>query len=255
LLGYINKKGGLVSIDSHSNKRFAETLFDLHPDFIPTQALYLDLEGRQHGSEDILSIYWPMLSRTKRFSWIKRTGSSSIGAVESGAHLQSLGASNARWVVVYSAGKDSPDERSRLVDLLGRDPFPDSTWINLLHVVQKCREIKHSITKHRNVWYGADRKQVRKSLEALEWEFGIHRPVNIRSHSNRYRDRDGESGQMEVLTISRRCIDGKASEDEQMALLDYCTADVKNMYEVSRACERLQFSKTRMQERRMVVAR
>jgi hypothetical protein len=241
-----------VSIDSHSNKRFAETLFDLHRDFIPTQALYLDLEGRQHGSEDILSIYWPMLPRARRFSWIKRTDSSSIGAVELGTHLQSLGASSAWWVVVYSAGKDSPDERSRLVDLLGRDPFPDSVWINLLHVVQQCREIKHSITQHRNVWYGADRKQVRKSLEALEWEFGIHRPVNIRSHSNRYRDRDGASGQMEVLTISSRCIGGKANEDEQMALLDYCTADVKNMYDVARVCERLKFSNDERHERRTV---
>lgn len=241
-----------MAISSYANKRFAEKLFAIYPGLIPTQALYLDLEGRQHGSEDILSMYWPMLPRNKRFSWIKRTGLSPIGAAELGAHLQSLGAGSARWVVVYSAGKDSPEERSRLMDLLGHDPFPDSIWINLLHVVQQCREIKHSITRHRNVWYGADRKQVRKSLEALEWEFGIRRPVNIRSHSNRYRDNDGEKGQMEVLTVSSRCLDGSASEGEQMALVDYCTADVKNMYEVTRACERLNFSNDERRVRRSV---
>ena len=47
---------------------FAKELFNLYPDFVPTQALYLDLEGRKNGSEDILSMYWPVLRGTERFS-------------------------------------------------------------------------------------------------------------------------------------------------------------------------------------------
>ena len=32
-----------------AKRRFAETLFELFPDFIPTQAVYLNLEGRSAG--------------------------------------------------------------------------------------------------------------------------------------------------------------------------------------------------------------
>ena len=35
---------------------FAAKLFEIYPSFIPTQAIYIDLEGRKNGSEDILKI-------------------------------------------------------------------------------------------------------------------------------------------------------------------------------------------------------
>lgn len=233
-------------------RRFSETLFDLCPTFIPTQALYLDLEGRQQGSEDILSLYWPALPGKKRFSWIKRTDSSKIDSANLEAHIKSIGAAGAKWIVVYSKGQELPDERVRLVDLLGQDPFPDSSWINLLHVVQQCKEMTSSIREHRYVWYGRDKIRVRYSLEALEWEFGIERPIDIRSHSNCYRDLGGESGQMKVLSAAKGSITGTATKDEERSLRDYCEADVKSMYEIAYASEQLLFSRSQRRERRQL---
>jgi hypothetical protein len=233
-------------------KQFAETLFDLYPAFIPTQALYLDLEGRKNGSEDIMSMYWPVLPGAVRFSWIKRSETSEIGVEETKEHLRSIKATDAKWIVVYSAGQALPDERSRVVDLLGQDPFPKSEWINLIHVVQQCKDMKRSITEHRNVWYGADRIQVRNSLEALEWEFGIERPINIRSHSNCYRDLDGGHGDMQVLATAQRSISESATGEEQQSLREYCEADVRSMFEIAYTSEKLLFTQSERQDRRRV---
>ena len=235
-----------------SKIQFAETLFDLHPAFIPTQALYLDLEGRQNGSEEIVSMYWPVLPGAVRFSWIKRSQTSDIGVQDMALHVQSIKATDAKWIVVYSGGQELPDERSRVVDLLGQDPFPKSEWINLLYVVQQCREMRRSITEHRNVWYGADRIQVRNSLEALEWEFGIERPINIRSHSNCYRDLDGGHGEMQVLATAQRSISGSATEEEEQSLREYCEADVRSMFEIAYTAEKLLFTQSERQGRRRV---
>lgn len=166
--------------------------------------------------------------------------------------MRSTGAAKARWIVVYSGGGKSPDEQQRLAEVLGQDPFPDSEWINLLFVVQQCDEIKKSITEHRNVWYSADRIQVRNSLEALEWEFGIERSINLRSHSNRYSDLGGEAGLMEVLSTSERSISGIATTEDNENLRKYCEADVKNMFEIAYGCERLLFSRSERTERRRI---
>jgi len=139
-----------------------------------------------------------------------------------------------------------------VTDLLGRDPFPDSEWVNLLHVVQQCPAIKGSIRDHKHVWFGADRIRVRYSLEALEWEFGIERSIGIRSHSNRYRDLNGGPGQMEVLSTANRVIQGTASGDEELRLRRYCESDVKSMYEISYASEQMLFDRKQRTARRKV---
>ena len=233
-------------------REFARVLFDLYPDFIPTQALYLDLEGRMNGSEDLVSFFRPALPGPTRFSWITRSETSDIDLKAVNTHLDTIGATAPKWIVVYSGGQASPDEQSRVIDLLGQDPFPDSEWINLLHIVQRCREIRRSIRDHRHVWFGADRSRVRSSLEALEWEFGIKRSIEIRSHSNRYRDLDGGPGLMEVLSTAQRVIDGTASEDEELYLRAYCESDVKSMYEISYACEQMLFDKQQRTDRRKI---
>ena len=231
-------------------KLFARELFNLYPDFVPTQALYIDLEGRKNGSEDILSMYWPVLRRSERFSWFKQADSTDINSRDLEAYLKSNRDASVDSIVVYSGGQESPDERTRLTELLGDNPFPNSTWINLLHVVQQCRGIKASIREHRNVWYGKDQIRVRYSLEALEWEFGIERPANIRSHSNRYKDLNGEFGQMKVLTNAKLSISGSATEDEERALREYCEADVQNMFEIAYASEKLLFTRSERRDRR-----
>ena len=125
-----------------------------------------------------------------------------------------------------------------------------SCWINLHHVVRKCKEIKGSIRKHRYVWTGLKRIRVSYSLEALEWEFGIERPISIRSHGNHYCDLNGNRGQMQVLSTAKRSIAGTATEDEERALREYCEADVKSMYEIAYAAEKLVFSPSQRRERR-----
>ena len=229
---------------------FAETLFNLYPTFIPTQALYLDLEGNGSGSEDILSFFWPVLPGDQRFSWIQRSDSSTIDVAKFEAQIKLIGAARAKWIVVFSGGQKLPDERERLVALLGKDPFPASDWINLHYAVRECRGIKSSIRENRNVWYEKDRSRVRYSLEALEWEFGIERPIELRSHSYRYRDLGGEPGLMEVLVSVQQANAGLSTEEEEMYLRKYCEADVNSMYEIAYTCEQLLFPPSERQQRR-----
>jgi len=63
-------------------------------------------------------------------------------------------------VVVYSAGGVDPEERSRVIELLDHDPWPESTWVNLLYVTQRSSEMSAAIKNHRNVVYKRDRIQV-----------------------------------------------------------------------------------------------
>ena len=110
--------------------------------------------------------------------------------------------------------------------------------------------MKASIRGNRNVWHCRDRSRVRYSLEVLEWEFGIKRPANIRSHSNCYKDVDGAPGEMEVLSLVQKSIDGLASEQEDLTLRHYCEADVKNMFDIASSSEHLIFSRDERRSRR-----
>jgi len=147
-----------------------------------------------------------------------------------------LARNNVNQVVAYSGGQEFPEERGRLVDLLHQDPWPDATWVNLLWVTQKSKEISNAIKQHRNVVFKRDKKQVRRSLEALEWEFKIFREPSIRSHSNVYRD--GADGGMEVLKLTKAVVLGQANPAETQLLKRYCQQDVKSMFAISRHCER-----------------
>ena len=229
---------------------FAETLYRLFPEFIPTQTLYIDLEGRQSGSEDILSLYWPVVAGNRRFSWLKRRTTSGIQLKDFNSVLHRIGADKPRWVMVFSAGKEEPDEHLRLNQLFGRNIFPESCWVNLHHVVQRSRVLKQCIREHRYVWHCNDQKRVRYSLEALEWEFGIIRPPHTRAHNNCYQDQDGQPGLMQVLSSAKKSIEGLASQTEEKYLQEYCKSDVRNMFSVSAACERALFTKDERKSRR-----
>ena len=231
-------------------RRFAEQLFELNPTLLPTQALYLDLEGSGGRAEDILSLYWPRLPGHRRFSWLVRTPASEIHQGELRDLVEKIGAEKPKWIVVFSGGQALPDERVRVTDLLGQDPFPESEWINLHYALRRCRDMRSAIREHRHVWNTRNRSLVGYSLEALEWEFDIVRPRNLRGHNNGYRDLDGESGEMEVLATAKRVIEGSATEDEELSLRRYCESDVRNMYRIARSCEQLIFSQREQRSRR-----
>lgn len=184
-------------------RSFAEKLFELHPTLLPTQALYLDLEGSGGGPEEILSLYWPRLPGQQRFSWLVRAPSSEIDQGGFRDLIEKIGAESPKWIVVFSGGQASPDERVRVVDLLGQDPFPESEWINLHYALRRCRDMRLAIREHRYVWNTGNRTLVGYSLEALEWEFGIERPRNLRGNNNGYRDLNGDAGEWRHLPPPR----------------------------------------------------
>lgn len=229
---------------------FANKLFEIYPSFVPTKSLYLDLEGRNKGFEDILSLYWPRLRGNQRFAWIKREQARPISHEQFKELMKSLKAIDVESVVVFSSGQNEPDEKVRLTKLFGDTPLPDQEWVNLHFVIKKCRVLKQDIREHMNVWHCNDKSRIRYSLEALEWEFGIQRPPLIRSHSNCYKDLDGETGEMEVLSVAKRSIDQMATAEEEATLREYCEADVKNMFDICNRSEHMAFSKIARKARR-----
>ena len=221
---------------------FAEKLFELYPEFLPTRSLYLDLEGSGSGNERVLSVFWPQNPSPTRFEWVVAGPGEIIdGEVmeeiidELGVDVEALNS-----VVVYSAGGLDPQERSRVIELLDYDPWPDSTWVNLLLATQRSSEMSAAIKNHRHVVFKRDRKQVRRSLEALEWEFGITRPPQIRGHNNNYSD--GLEGEMHPLQSASDYSTGQLDESEQHWFESYCRQDVESMFKIARVCERGIFS-------------
>lgn len=232
-------------------RAFAETLFDIY-EFLPTRALYLDLEGSGGGIERGINAFLPRNADPGRFHCKLATPYASLGPESAWEFIDSLelSAGEPKWVVVFAVGDQSPhtsDERERLEALFGEDPFPNATWVNLHFVVKNCAAMVEAIEAHRNVWWTSDKIQTRKSLEALEWEFGIVRDPSIRSHSYSYVD--GREGKMHILNTIQSYVSGLASDIEAQTLMEYCRADVDHMFKVARECELGLFDRDRRSER------
>jgi hypothetical protein len=222
---------------------FAQKMFELYESFLPTRALYVDLEGSGGGIESIASFYWPQNSRSERFTWSVRTPTDPISMSDIQATVADLGlvGSEPGWVVTYAQGRYASEERERIIELLGGDPWPNAVWVNLLHVFQECPEMTRSIKEHRNVRFKRDRTRIRRSLESLEWEFGIVRDPSIRSHSNQYSD--GAEGEISVLSLAKQFIQETISQNDLSSLENYCRQDVESMLKISRMCERGMFDR------------
>jgi len=218
-------------------RAFAEKLFELYPDFLPTRSLYLDFEGSGSGWELIISLFWPKHREPRRFAWRICRDSKRVTRedVQSALEELEISGSGPSVVVAYSQGGYEPNERERLIDLLGIDPWPKASWVNLLHPFQQCPQMTATIERHRHVVHKKDKSQVRRSLEALEWEFDIIRDQAIRGHNNRYSD--GLDGKMQVLSLAQKYARGGLSDAELKDLKAYCLQDVKSMYRIARTCE------------------
>jgi hypothetical protein len=229
---------------------FGRKLFEVYPEFLPTRSLYVDLEGSGSGNEQVVSIFWPQNPSRTRFEWAVARPSEVIDRKVVNSLIDNLGADieNINSVVVYSAGREDPDERTRLIDLLDYDPWPNATWVNLLYVTQLCTEMRRAIRAHRNVVFHSDRTQVRRSLEALEWEFGIFRTPEIRGHNNIYSD--GISGDMHPLQSASDYAAGLLGEEEMEWFEAYCRQDVESMFKISRKCDRALHTSTQSRLRR-----
>ena len=227
---------------NEDQQAFSEKLFELYPEFLPTRSLYVDLEGSGSGNERVVSVFWPQNPSPTRFEWVVAGPGETIDGEAIEDVINELGADveDVNSVVVYSAGGVDPQERTRVVELLDYDPWPDCTWVNLLSVTQRCREMSDAIKKHRNVVFKRDRIQVRRSLEALEWEFGIVRPPQIRGHNNNYSD--GLAGEMHPLQSASDFATDQLDESDKRWFESYCRQDVESMFKIARDCERGIFS-------------
>jgi hypothetical protein len=140
------------------------------------------------------------------------------------------------WAVVFSGGVLISDEQTRFEQLFGPRALPSVEWINLHKVLRTSTETKRHIRESRNVWFTGE-KRVRYSLEALEREFNIPRPPEIRSHSNSYRDR--KAGGMNVLASIAAVNSGRADDNTKNALFRYCVQDVRSMFDISRDSQKI----------------
>jgi hypothetical protein len=220
---------------------FANRLFADYPSFKPTRALYLDFEG-SFQSERILSLYWPQLAGDSRFRILWR------GLEDTGRGMNPEGLAGVleelecepgavEWVVVFSAGMDRPEERDRFEVVFGAEVLAGAQWVNLHTVLRRCWQMKRAITQRAYVRFTKDAKQVRKSLEALEFEFGLRRPPGLRRHTNTYAD--GSEGLMNILEFEQALFDEDATEEQVETLLSYCEWDVRSMFKIARQCGKL----------------
>jgi hypothetical protein len=217
---------------------FAGVLFSAYPDFRPTRALYLDFEGSL-GNERILSLFWPRKLGADRLRLLWR-GSEHLTLGKAGlvGTLDELGCDpdSLGYLVVFSGGVTTPDEKVRFEEVFGTGFFSEATWINLHEVLRECPEMMRAIRARRHCWF-TEETRVRYSLENLEREFGIYRPVDLRSHSHSYGD--GSKGLMNVLELVAQVVSGKATEVQAALLTSYCLMDVSSMFKICRACQNL----------------
>ncbi|HCU73966.1 MAG: hypothetical protein CL790_06810 [Chloroflexi bacterium] len=237
------------SSQPEAQRDYAKTLKKYYPDFIPTQALYLDFEGGGKGNEVILSVFWPQRRGSERFHWVRRQDASRYLERTQWSEIEDFISYRNDWlqsVVVFSGQTDAqpgePDEQRRLREWLGHDPFSSIEWVNL-HRPLMARGgaglAKEYIRTHRLVQKPAGDGGFRSknySLENLEFLFAVDRAKDLRSRGDLYSD--GSRGTFGVLTIEAQVVRGKAEDGDQDRLKRYCRQDVESMFEIARRCKK-----------------
>jgi len=217
---------------------FAENLFAVWPDFRPTKALYLDLEGGGGGNEHILSLYWPQLAGDDRFSMLWRGWPSkpmepdSLDRVLDGL---SCNQDNLEWLVVFSGGQLNPTEQERFESVFGSGWFPRASWVNLHYPMRQSRLIKQAVREEKWAVRRKDRRRVPYSLENLEYQFGYVRPSRLRAHENIYAD--GDPGECKILETEQNAFEANTQMRGFEVIAEYCSWDVQTMFRIARWCE------------------
>lgn len=222
-----------------SQRDFAITLAEMEPDFYYTRGLYLDFEGSGKGYEHILSLFWPMNPGPERFGWIWRDlGQSTITREQLDEALMQMGCSRfaPEAIVVFSGGDGKINEQVRFEQLFGENVFPNAEWIDLLRPLRRSRTTRKRIREGRRVMK-VGRKIQDNSLEALELEFGIRRSKSIRTADHIYSD--GVQGDIRILDLAKRVIDGEAGSAEERRLYEYCQQDVSGMFQIARLSQKI----------------
>ncbi len=226
-------------------QEFATELFSQYPDLSSTKALYLDLEGSGlgtdavPGTEYVLTMCWPQRGHPARYQRIRRPSlSEDMTGRQLNAALRAFGMNltELKHVVVFSGGLGEPDEKIRFEKVFGEGSLGNPNWVNLHALVRRSPQMKRDIRDSRWVWFHRDRTRTRYSLEAVEHEFGIRRPVRARAHTNRYRDEI--PGAARPLELARAWMNGSASDEDIAQLMDYTRQDVESMFKLTQMCQR-----------------
>lgn len=227
---------------------YGRKLFDMYPGFRHTRALCLDLEGGGSGDERVLSLFWPQKQGKQRFNMIWRgepVESLDRAGLEYALNKLDCDPAALGWVCVFSGGDPEPQEKERFELFFGDDWFPNAQWVNLHLVVRRCQLLMKAVRDHPWAYRMGNKKLAGYSLENLEYQFGIVRPVDLRSHSHRYVD--GTVGEMKVLDLEQRIFSSVGDfedmydsiEDDYDRLRDYCEWDVRSLFQVAKAASQV----------------
>jgi len=222
-----------------AKSQFAETLFKDYKNFIPTQAVYLDIEG-----EMAINFFYPMLKGEDRFKFLFPEN-----IRQRSEHLLPSGVDT---IVIFSGGGyDDPDEKQKLIQMLGNHIFAGINWVNLHAVLRNKnnKKIKKLIRDSRYCRFHSE-KRIRYSLENLEHVFGLTRDISIRSHNHCYKDLGGGRGEMQILSTIQRYKTKKSSSVEIEKMKAYCKKDVESMFKITSVSEKRKFTKKQRYERR-----
>ena len=195
-------------------------------------------DDTKKSNEYLVTLCWPQKGQQDRYQWIRRAKrSQGMTREELTLVLDSLNIDPAKLshVVVFSGGPQEPHEKVRFEKVFGRDIFWRSEWVNLHTVLRRSTLMKQAIRQSRWVWFKNERR-TRYSLEALEHEFGIHRPADIRAHSNSYAD--GTTGTVYALKLASAWVDGTASSEDIALLKRYTRQDVEGMFRIVQKAKR-----------------
>ena len=222
---------------------FAEALFGTYSNFLPTRSLYVDFEGSGGGLEDVLTLFWPPKPGAERVRWVVRKADEFVpDLVHVADALDSLEIpdSSPRHIVVFSGGVELPYEQERFEQAYGDIWGPSVKWLNLHTVLRSSRPMMAAIRKRRAVWR-TGKRTADYSLEALEHEFGIVRPIDLRSASKSYAD--SVPGTLTPLHFTRQWATGEIKRHDLNRLKRYCRYDVDSMFKIARESEKLLFER------------
>lgn len=216
---------------------YAENLFATWPEFLPTRALYLDLEGGGSGNEQILSLYSPRLAGSDRFAMLWR-GSSDLSmdtnSLTRALRKLAVNQNSLKWVVVFSGGQLAPTEKTRFESVFGEQWFPQANWVNLHYPMRKSRKVKKAVRDTRWAVRKKDKIRVPYSLENLEYQFGYVRQPELRAHENIYADRS--PGLCKILEFEQAAFQAKSEMKGYEVIAEYCSWDVQTMFRIARWC-------------------
>jgi len=225
-------------VNTSAAQNYSKNLFEMHPNYRPTQSLFIDFEGSR-GHERILSLYWPQLAGDLRFELLWRGWGDADLTTACLTELlmeMSCDPSRLKWITVFSGGEEQPNERLRFEDLFGSDFFPQAEWVDLHRVMRNSWMLRRAVRAARWARSTIGEQRAVNNLENLEYQFGYVRPRGIRGHN--YQHDDGTSGGMHVLDREQELYSNSANLFDDQELIDYCRWDVETMFRITRWCEK-----------------